>query len=60
MIIIKTLKGKSIMKKEWLKQLMVQLGVQSIFVAADQAVRTVVSAKVKPMIGRDEDHSSKK
>lgn len=49
------------MKKEWLKQLLVQLGVQSVFVAADQAVRTVVSAKVKPMIGRDEHetHSRK-
>lgn len=49
------------MKKEWLKQLVVQIGVQSVFVAADQFVRTVVSAKVKPMLSRDEHetHSRK-
>lgn len=35
------------MNKEWLKQVAVQLGVQSVFIAADQIVRTVVNQKLK-------------
>lgn len=38
------------MNKEWLKLMAVQLGVQSVFIAADEVVRTLVRERVRPVI----------
>lgn len=48
------------MNKEWLKRMVAQLGVQSLFVAADEAVRTVVRQKIKVPFSSDKNETNRK